>query len=244
MTNVRGTLEQVKWHVWLRFGKWELILREPLRKNKTLYPVCIATGLYAKGIANAALGRVEEAQRRRLQFTDALLRVSDDAYLHNVKSIDFLNVAKHMLDGEILFRQEEYENAFDTLRLAVTLEEELPYDEPWGWMVPVRHALGALLLERGYRSEAERVFRADLRRYPRNLWSLTGILSCLKSSSSSSAREVEVTVKQLREATKRCDVPIHAACMCARRSGDGEASRSACCERRTKRMKKSGGSSP
>ena len=49
-------------------------------------------------------------------------------------------------------------------------------------MVPVRHALGALLLERGLDKdiiEAEIVYRADLDKYPDNIWALSGLKKCL-----------------------------------------------------------------
>lgn len=39
------------------------------------------------------------------------------------------------------------------------LDTGLAYDEPWGWMVPSRHALGALLLEQDHVEEATQVFR-------------------------------------------------------------------------------------
>ncbi len=64
--------------------------------------------------------------------------------------------------GEIDYRRGEYDTAFAHLRAAVALEDALPYDEPWGWMQPVRHALGALLLEQGRVAEAEAVYREDL----------------------------------------------------------------------------------
>jgi hypothetical protein len=40
--------------------------------------------------------------------------------------------------------------------------QALPYDEPWGWMQPTRHAHGALLLEQGHTREAADVYAADL----------------------------------------------------------------------------------
>ena len=52
-----------------------------------------------------------------------------------------------MLEGEIAYREGRYEECFCLLRSAVALSDALVYDEPWGWMQPVRHALGALLLE-------------------------------------------------------------------------------------------------
>ncbi len=49
--------------------------------------------------------------------------------------------------GEIAYRKADYAAAFAHLRRAVELDDGLPFDEPWGWMQPTRHALGALLLE-------------------------------------------------------------------------------------------------
>ncbi|CAN0220162.1 unnamed protein product, partial [Ectocarpus sp. 4 AP-2014] len=59
------------------------------------------------------------------------------------------------------------------------LDTSLVYDEPWGWMVPSRHALGALLLEQDHIQEATEVFRADLKMYPSNMWGLLGLSQCL-----------------------------------------------------------------
>ena len=75
---------------------------------------------------------------------------------------DQLAVAEAMLDGEIAYRKGDFDLAFARLRDAVELEDALPYDEPWGWMQPSRHALGALLLEQGRVEEAEAVYREDL----------------------------------------------------------------------------------
>jgi hypothetical protein len=64
----------------------------------------------------------------------------------------------------------------------------LPYDEPWGWMQPTRHAYRALLLEQDRVEEAEAVYPADLGYDPSiprstwhagNVWSLHGYHECL-----------------------------------------------------------------
>jgi hypothetical protein len=73
-----------------------------------------------------------------------------------------LAVAEEMLAGEIAYRRGEYDACFARLRAAIALEDDLPYDEPWGWMQPIRHALGALLVEQGRAAEAEAVYREDL----------------------------------------------------------------------------------
>ena len=102
--------------------------------------------------------------------------------------VDLLDVAEAMLDGELEYRKGNYDIAFAHLRRSVELSDGLPYDEPWGWMQPARHALGALLLEQGRIEEAEAVYRSDLGldgklsracQHPDNLWSLHGLHECL-----------------------------------------------------------------
>merc|ERR1712087_682871 len=51
---------------------------------------------------------------------------------------------------------------------------------PWGKMQPIRHALAGLLLEQNQLDESEEVYREDLKKHPRNPWSLTGLINCLR----------------------------------------------------------------
>ena len=89
--------------------------------------------------------------------------------------------------GEIAYRGGEHDAAFARLRAAILLEDDLPYDESWGWMQPMRHALGALLLEQERAAEAEAPYREDLglggalpraQIHPDNPWALRGLLDC------------------------------------------------------------------
>jgi catechol-2,3-dioxygenase len=73
-----------------------------------------------------------------------------------------LAVGAEMLDGELEYRKRNFDIAYAHLRRAVDLDDHLEYSEPWPWMHPPRHALGALLLEQGHMAEAEAVYRADL----------------------------------------------------------------------------------
>jgi tetratricopeptide (TPR) repeat protein len=147
--------------------------------------------------------------------------------MHNVRAHQFLAVAEKMLDGELSYRCGDLKDAFESLRKAVRLEDELPYDEPWGWMSPTRHALGALLLESGHVSEAEAVFRKDLERYPMNLWSLTGLLKCVKDDDVDEKRRIR---KNLAIASARADIPVGVACFCAN-------AEKPCCGRSKKKRK-------
>jgi hypothetical protein len=111
--------------------------------------------------------------------------VPPEHVLHNNTCSDLLAIAEHMLSGEIKYRKENFEEAFWELQMAATLSDDLVYDEPWGWMQPPGHALGALMLEQGRVDEAEAHFRKDMdtrnygRCHPNNIWALKGLKSCL-----------------------------------------------------------------
>ena len=134
-----------------------------------------------------------------------------------------LGIAEAMLTGELEYRRGNVELAFAELRRAVALDDALPYDEPWGWMQPTRHALGALLLEQGRLAEAEAVYRADLgydgklarsSQHPDNVWSLHGLHECLARRGETV--EAPLIKARLDIAMARTEVPIRASCLCRR----------------------------
>lgn len=151
----------IRIHVLVRFGRWQEILDAALPEDRGLYASTTALMLYAKALAYAATARVPEAEATRTEFRAAAAAVPETRFLFNNTVHDILSVANAMLDGEVAYRRGDFDEAFDQLRHAVELDDGLPYDEPWGWMQPTRHALGALLLERGRVEEAEAVYRAD-----------------------------------------------------------------------------------
>jgi tetratricopeptide (TPR) repeat protein len=209
-------------HVLVRFGKWREATRLPLPEDPKLHCTLNAHVHYARGVGHAALGEIGEAERAEQDFLEAKSKVPATRLLHNNKVIDLLEIATEMLRGEILYRKGEHEAAFAALRRAVVLDDSLPYDEPWGWMQPTRHALGALLLEQGRPAEAEAVFREDLGLgnqlsratvHPNNVWSLKGLHDCLVAQGKTA--EIATIRQQLDLAEARADRPIAAACCCA-----------------------------
>ncbi|CDO88609.1 hypothetical protein AWC29_07365 [Mycobacterium triplex] len=208
-------------HVLIRFGRWDELIAEPLPADQDLYCTTAATVHYGRGVAHAATGQLSQAEAAREAFTAAYARIPASRYLFNNTSRDILAVAAAMLDGEIAYRQGQFDTAFAHLRRAVELDDALPYDEPWGWMQPTRHAYGALLLEQGHVEEAANVYAADLgldpsvRRccqHPGNVWSLHGYHECLRRL----GRTAEATIisQQLTLARAHADVPITASCAC------------------------------
>ncbi|MHB9068071.1 MAG: tetratricopeptide repeat protein [Pirellulaceae bacterium] len=197
-------------HVLIRFGRWEDILNEP--EPASYLPVTRCLWHYARGLAYAATGRVEPAEAERQLFQSLLPTVPESSALFNNPSRNILGVAEAMIAGEIAYRRGDYEQAFEHLREAVRRDDALNYDEPWGWMQPARHALGALLLEQGHVDEAEAVYRADLKRHPNNIWALQGLVECLDKQDRAS--EVTEYRAQFQKAAVRADVAVDRSCYC------------------------------
>lgn len=189
--------------------------------DQALYCTTTATVHYGRGVAYAAMGDLSRADAERDAFIKAYDRIPETRYLFNNTSRDILAIAGAMLDGEIAYRRGDHDVAFEHLRRAIALDDNLPYDEPWGWMQPTRHAYGALLLEQGRVEEAAQVYAADLGldptlsracQHPNNVWSLHGYHECLRRL----GRDAEAAIigKQLELALARTDVPINASCAC------------------------------
>lgn len=203
-------------HVLVRFGRWDEILSEP--EPADYLPMSRAIWRYARGVAQAAKGNVTAALAEQEAFMAAKQAVPESSLLFQNTSLAILGVAEQMLAGEIAYRQGRYDEAFTHLREAVRRDDELNYDEPWGWMQPARHALGALLLEQQQAVEAEQVYRADLRRHPRNLWSLQGLSEALQQQGRE--EEAEPFRRQLAVAAQRADVTVDRSCFCRRVPAD------------------------
>lgn len=215
-------------HVLVRFGKWDELIAEPLPLDEALYCTTTAIVRYGRGVAHAAKGDMAKAWAEREAFAAAYARVPGSRYLFNNTSRDILAVAAAMLDGEIAYRERDFDAAFASLRRATALDDHLPYDEPWGWMTPTRHALGALLLEQGHVEEAARVYAEDLGldptlarccQHPGNVWSLHGYHECLRRLGRDD--EAIIIERQLEVAAARADTPIRASCACRLEVADG-----------------------
>ncbi len=211
----------MKQHVLIRFGLWDDIIAQELPANKDLYCVTTALMHYAKAVAHAASGDVPSAEGEAELFDEAVKRVPDTRYVFNNSCLDILAVAREMMLGEIEYRRGNHDAAFAHLRNSVELDDNLPYDEPWGWMQPTRHALAALLMEQGRVDEAAAVYRADLGlddtlsracQHPDNVWSLHGYHECLRRLGRD--EEANMIKQRLDLAVARADVPIKSSCFC------------------------------
>ena len=167
---------------------------------------------YARALALASLDRVEEAELEYSRFLIAKSAVPESRLLFNNPVTTILAVADPFLRGEIEYREGNYDEAFALLRRAVELDEQMNYDEPWGWMEPARHALGALLIEQGHHEEALQVYEANLARYPENGWALHGLAECQEALGLGA--EATKTRARFEQAWSRSDITIPGSCFC------------------------------
>lgn len=221
LVNYLEAFSGMKVHVYIRFGKWQEIIDAPFPSDPDFYCVTTAMWHYAKGVAYSATGDIENAVNQQEKFALSLKKVPEERKIFNNTSLDILAVAGAMLDGELEYRRENYEVAFAHLRRTVDLYDSLNYTEPWAWMQPPRHALGALLLEQGHVADAAAVYRADLgiddtlmrpAQHPNNIWSLHGYVECLEKLGQDDKAAGIRTKLEIAQAS--ADVTVSSSCFC------------------------------
>lgn len=198
----------IPYYALVRFGKWEEILREPAPDADLLYPN--AVWHYARGIAFARSGRLEKAnvELHRLQA------IASDPRLEQIRiwganpTSSLAQIASLVLEAEIAAVRKDIETAVARLRRAIAIEDALVYGEPPDWFYPVRHNLGAVLLEVGRPRAAEKVYREDLARFPDNGWSLLGLAQSLRAQGKK--READEVLRRFETAWQYADVQITA----------------------------------
>lgn len=168
----------------VRFGKWDEILAEPHPHEGFMFAKSIWH--YARGVAFSAQGQTSDAKAE----LGALIPLKDDVSVRFLDSRDYpgsmlVGIAIELLQGEIAYRQGDYDIAIEHFEQAVATQDLLPYTEPPFWYYPTRQSLGAALLANGQLTESEAVFRRDLELYPHNGWSMFGLAQSLEAQGKS-----------------------------------------------------------
>ncbi len=165
-----------------RFGEWDLVLGTPAPPAERRFET--AFWHYTRGLAFARTGRPAEAETEQA----ALATIVGDADLagrifdtSGGTAGDRLVVARRHLAGEVAWARGKLDAALRELQQGIASQDALPYSEPPPFYVPLRQVLGRILLEARRPTEAETVFRDDLRRYPNNGWSLYGLAKSLEA---------------------------------------------------------------
>jgi hypothetical protein len=166
--------------VLLRFDRNAELLALP--EPAADHPVMRAWHRFARGVALAKQGDAAGAERERGELVAAIRAVPESALFGGTglaSAHSILEIAKTVLDARIAWARGAYPKSIDLWQRAVAAADRVPYDEPPVWFYPLRESLGAALLMRDRARDAERVFRADLERHPRNARSLFGLRESL-----------------------------------------------------------------
>ena len=194
---------------YVRFGDWEAILAEPRPPEDSLF--WTGTWHYARGLAFTSQGRLVAADEER----QALERIAAQDTLKDLRvtfsrngAQAILAIAGEVLAGELAARRGDYDEAVARLHRGALLEDNLIYNEPPDWHVPVRQSLGAVLLDAGRPAEAEAVYWQDLRRNPENGYALFGLMQSLQAQGrTKAAAQIEV---RFRQAWNAADITLTA----------------------------------
>ncbi len=192
------------------------------------YAYTMATWHYAKAIAYANLGDFNRALKHQAKFPAMVEAVPEDRRIFENLQRDILAVGEAMMAGEIEYHRGNHELGYEQLRESVRRYDALNYTEPWPWMQPTRHALGALLLEQGHVDEAKAIYQADLglddtllrpAQHPQNVWSLLGYVECLEKKGEVVSAELRSSLEKAKAAS---DMNLSVSCFCRTNS-------SSCC---------------
>lgn len=184
----------------VRFGRWQEVLVEPLPPADLRY--WSGVWHYAQGLARIHTGDVRKAKRHlralRALALDPQARREVVGFSHGEA---LLTIATEILAGEMAAARGRIEQALVHLEKAVRLEDGMLYNEPPDWYYPVRHTLGAVLLEAGRPLEAATVYWRDLEENPGNGFALHGLLQSFEAQGrAAEAAEVETRMVEAWEA--------------------------------------------
>lgn len=198
----------IPYYLYVKFGKWEEALAAPRPAEDLPYPIAIWH--YARGVAYAAKGQLEDARRElhRLRIAAANPMVEGITIWDINSAASLLQIADKVLEAEIANAAGDAETAIQLLMDAVKLEDGLNYNEPPDWFFSVRHHLGPILLEQKRYAEAEALYKRDLELFRKNGYALRGLYESLMAQGKT--REAEEVKKRFEEAWQWADVELSA----------------------------------
>jgi tetratricopeptide (TPR) repeat protein len=166
----------------VRFHKWDSIMA--MKQPDKSFQITTVFWHFARGMALAGKGKLSEAEAEYKLVADAEKATPEDlpfAMPVNNKAKDILKIAENVLAAKISMAKKDTDGAISHLQEAVAIQDTLKYAEPSDWFFPVRESLGAALMIKGDAGGAEKTFRDDLDRNPRNPRSLYGLQQVLKT---------------------------------------------------------------
>jgi tetratricopeptide (TPR) repeat protein len=188
----------------VRFGKWKDLLAEPRPPEK--YAVLTGLWLHARGMALASTGKTHEAQAMMRELRTLATKVPQDLLAGQNPASSMCRLGADAIEARIAERARRWKPAVAAWQRAVIQEDGFAYNEPADWFYPMRHYLGAALLDAKKPKEAEAVFRQDLKQNPDNGWALYGLSVSLAAQGKKD--EAGATRKKFEAVWKDADIKL------------------------------------
>jgi tetratricopeptide (TPR) repeat protein len=192
--------------IMVRFHRWDEIMALP--PPDASLPMSSGAWHFARAMACANGGKLDQASAELAalrKFSPEMAKVSTNPQgPHNAEIIP--RIMAHFVEARIANAERHTDAVIENLREAVSLEDSLDYDEPPDWMYPIRESLGAALLQASKPTEAESVFREDLKRNARNPRSMFGLAESLKAQGK--AAEAQIEEQQFKSAWRNADTKL------------------------------------
>lgn len=198
------TFLPVKTYVLVRFARWDDVLAMPQPDKSLAFQTAIWH--WGRGMSYIAKGDVTSAKHEQDSLQAAINAVPPEALVDKTPVKTVLAVADHMLAARIAGESRDFAAAEKHYVEAAKLHDDFNYTEPPEWPFPVRESLGALLLRAGRPDDAEKAFRDDLERFPRNGRSLFGLVESLKAQGKNDA--AQLVDLQFKSAWKLADTKL------------------------------------
>lgn len=217
-------------HVLVRFGKWQEILDYPEQSDDHLASQLAHS--YAKCMAYSNTQKISEAKAEFEKFKQFHKKVEEVGLLmYSNTTAKIYEIADLIIQAEISYREmkegsSDFDKVVKLLRDSIELDNNLNYMEPWGWMHPARHILGALAMEQGRYDIAVDAYLEDLGiavknnskcQNLKNIWSVRGLVDLKKVCQDEEVLK-KVDYQQiwawLPQLDKNCESEISASCAC------------------------------
>lgn len=167
----------------VRFARWDDALAIPAPDAKI--PAAVMFWHYARGCAFAAKGNAVRAKSELAALERAFNAIPAQGPAMNGMMMNgwaaMHQLAADTLSARIAAASGDISAAITHWGEAVAMQDQIGYTEPPAWYYPIRESLGAALLRDKQFAEAEKAFREDLNRNPRNPRSLFGLWNALEA---------------------------------------------------------------
>ena len=197
--------------------RWDAVMAEP-EPDDSCYaqkPFLEPTGchilravfFYARGMALASRVNLDGARRNYNFMLGHIASISPPTptgWGNNAAAV-VLAVPTDLLRARIAWAENKKDEAIEHLKLAVTHEDAMVYDEPPQWFAPARESLGGAYLKTAQYGKAVDTFHTALEQHPKSGRALYGLMRACEKATKPNAKCPADVEEQFQAAWKHAD---------------------------------------